>query len=224
MSTAPRPGRPDEPSPWRGVELLERAIGYTRGTLGLVTADLMGADTPCAGWDLRTLLQHMDDSLASLSEAGASQSVGLAVAPLDRDDPAATDAPLRGDDPVDRLRVRACRLLGDWSAAEQLRVDGTRRDVLVEGRPLTSPVLTSAGALEIAVHGWDVSVACGAPRPLPDDLATALLRLAPVLVADCDRPVRFAPALTPPTDASPGERVLAFLGREPRPWPRLAGG
>jgi uncharacterized protein (TIGR03086 family) len=194
------------PSPWSGVELLDRAIAYTRGSLALVTADLMSAPTPCAGWDLRALLTHMDDSLVSLHEAGSVRRVRVDVSPA---------AP---DDLVASLRTRACQLLAEWTADWATgALGGESRDVLVDGRPVTSPVLTSAGALEVVVHGWDVAVSCGVPRPIPDDLAAALLRLSPVLVTDADRPARFGPELTAPPGASSGERLLAFLGRDPRP-------
>ena len=202
MSTRPA----SAPSPWSGVELLDRAIAYTRGSLAVVTEDLMSAPTPCAGWDLRALLMHMDDSLVSLHEAGSVRRVRVDVPPA---------AP---DDIVVSLRTRACQLLAeltaDWVTGA---VGGESRDVLVDGRPVTSPVLTSAGALEVVVHGWDVAVSCGVPRPIPDDLAAALLRLSPVLVTDADRPARFGPELTAPPGASSGERLLAFLGRDPRP-------
>jgi len=194
------------PSPWSGVELLERAIAYTRGSLAFVTADLFSAPTPCAGWDLRALLAHMDDSLESLHEAGSVRRVRVDVAP---------DAP---DDIVVSLRAHACQLLADWTedwtrAGDRGAASG---DVVVDGRPVTAPVLVCAGALEVVVHGWDVAASCGAPRPIPDELAAAILRLAPVLVTDADRPARFGPELTAPPGASPGERLLAFLGRDSR--------
>lgn len=202
MSTRPA----SAPSPWSGVELLDRAIAYARGSLALVTDDLMSAPTPCAGWDLRALLTHMDDSLVSLHEAGSVRRVRVDVPPA---------AP---DDLVESLRTRACQLLAEWTADWATgAVGGESRDVLVDGRPVTSPVLTSAGALEVVVHGWDVAVSCGVPRPIPDDLAAALLRLATVLVTDADRPARFGPELTAPPGASSGQRLLAFLGRDPRP-------
>ncbi len=184
-------------SPWGGVELLERAIGYTRGALALVTPEDLSRPTPCTGWDLRRLLGHMNDSLALLEEAGSAHRVCLAVVP---DDPA---------DPVPGLRARACQLLATWSASTG------PGQVSVDGRPLTTPVLTSAGALEIAVHGWDVAVTCGVRRPLPDALAAALLRVAPLLVTGEDRPGRFGVPLPAPAGAGPGDRLLAFLGRDP---------
>lgn len=183
-------------SPWAGVELLERAVGYARVSLTAVTPDLLDAPTPCAGWDLRALLVHLDDSLASLQEAGAVRRVRLTM-------------PAAPDDLVGSLRGRASGLLADWSRNEH------RGHVAVDDRPLSAQVLTSAGALEVAVHGWDIATACGRPRPLPDDLARDLLRVAGVLVTDADRPTRFGSPVPCPPEAAPSARLLCFLGRQP---------
>jgi uncharacterized protein (TIGR03086 family) len=197
------------PSAWGGVELLERAIGYTRGSLALVTPALMDAPSPCAVWDLRALLRHMQDSLMSLLEAGAARRVRMRA-------PGTTQA-----DPVAELRSLACDLLAEWSTDHAATPVGARsRDVVVDGFPLTPPVLTSTGALEVAVHGWDVAAACGVRRVIPADLATALLAVAPVVVTESDRPARFAPPVDPRPDAVPGERLVAFLGRDP--WTKPA--
>jgi uncharacterized protein (TIGR03086 family) len=198
---------------WGGVELLERAIAYTRGSLALVTEARLTARTPCEGWDLRALLEHMEDSLASLHEAGSVRRVQARTAPR-------TGIRHRtAIDLVDGLRSTACQLLAEWSADWAADPDlaafapSSARDVVVGGRPVTTSVLTSVGALEIAVHGWDVAVACGADRPLPDELARDLLRIAPVLVTPADRPNRFAHPLSSHPDDPASDRLLAFLGR-----------
>lgn len=196
MNPAGRPGR-TSPSGSPEVELLDRAVAHARGSLALVTPRSMTAPTPCAGWDLRALLAHLDDSLASLHEAGSAQQVRL------------SSVSSTAGWPVEILRARACQLLADWTMAEHAR----RPDVLVEDRPVASSVVAGAGALEIAVHSWDVSVACGSARPLPEDLAGCLLRLAPVLVSRADRARRFAAPLPVPATATSGQRLLAFLGR-----------
>ncbi len=207
--------------PWAGVELLDRAIAYTRGSLVLVRPDLMTAPTPCREWDLATLLAHLADSLASLHEAGSCGEVRLAAT--------AYGSP----DVRDALGAGTAAVLGalpsltgprhpERPGAPAGRGRHSRHDVLVGGRPLTTGVLAGAGALEVAVHGWDVSVACGHPRPLPDELATELLRLAPVVVSGDDRPHRFAPALAAAPGAPSGQRLLAFLGRPPESAPARA--
>lgn len=188
-------------SPWGGVELLERAIGYLRWSLRSVSDDVMAAPTPCTEWDLRMLLMHLDDSLRSLQEAHSTRRVCVH----------APRAP--AGDLVGTIRGRASTLLGCWSAEASWGGAASRRDVLVRGRPLTSPVLVTAGAVEVAVHGWDIAVACGVRQPIPDRLALDLLRVAPVLVTPRDRPSRFGPALTPRPAASPSEELLAFVGR-----------
>ncbi len=184
-----------------GVALLERAINYTRGSLRLVTPEAMPWPSPCRDWDLRALLRHMNDSLEALHEGVAIGRVNLGAL-AEYGDPAA--------DPVDTLRERACRLLGAWIRADE------DDEVSIAGLSLSSGVLTSTGALEIAVHGWDVAQACGRNRPIPPLLAEELLRVAPDRVTDADRPASFAA----PVDVSPlagsADRLVAFLGRDPR--------
>jgi uncharacterized protein (TIGR03086 family) len=176
--------------------LLERAVGYTRTSLGLVTPDRMGAPTPCPAWDLRGLLRHMDDSLAAFTEAALGHVEPCA--PLPAGPPAV----------VASVKARACALLAAWSAREHASA------VSVAGRPVPSDLLAAAGALEVAVHGWDVARSCGRDRPLPDGLARALLAVAPLLVGDADRPDRFAAPRPVRTGASASVRLLGYLGRD----------
>lgn len=180
------------------LDLLERAVGYTRVNFQLVSRDDMARSTPCSAWNLGDLLHHMNDSLIALQEA-ADRGV-VAVTPSFADD---------SPDIVATLRVRACALLSAWT-----QDDGTGL-VSVAGRPVTAELLVGTGALEIAVHGWDVAQACGRQRRLPHALSEELLELAPALVSSLDRPARFAPAIQVPPSAPPGDRLLAFLGRAP---------
>jgi hypothetical protein len=72
-------------------------------------------------------------------------------------------------------------------------------------------------AIEIAVHGWDVWVACGARRPVPPGLAAVLLPIAPLLITPDTRPGLFADPVRLPGPVSPGDQLVAFCGRQPRP-------
>lgn len=178
------------------VGLFERAVGYTRLSLRYVSHTALTSPTPCSGWNLGALLRHMDDSLAALQEAA---DVGY-VALQPRTDDWAVDI-------VAALRARACALLGAWAGKPG---DG---EVSVAGRLVSGGILASTGALEVAVHGWDVARACGHHRPLPPRFAEELLELVPLLVSDDDRPVRFASPVHVPTLAPAGDRLLGFLGR-----------
>lgn len=178
-----------------GVGLLERAIGYTLGSLLLVTPDALAQPTPCAEWDLRALLEHMNDSLAALHEAVDNGQVGLepVTSPLDL---------------VPAIKTRACTLLGACAATQ-------RRSVAIADRTLTGAIVTCAGAVEITVHGWDVAQACGRHRPIPPNLAGELFELAQLFVTPADRPGRFGLPVALSDQACQGERLVAFLGRIP---------
>jgi uncharacterized protein (TIGR03086 family) len=178
-----------------GIGLLERAVNYTLGSLHLVTSAQLPRPTPCRDWTLRELLEHLDDSLLALHEAADLGSVALDVSEAGSSDPASV------------LRDRACRLLAAWTAAEAPDL------VSVGGNPLTASILTGAGAVEVAVHGWDIGRACGRELPLPEQLAEELLELAPFFVTDGDRQGRFDPPLPVSPLAGASDRLLAFTGR-----------
>ena len=184
-----------------GTELLERAVSYTRASLSVVTAVDLGRSTPCREWRLAQLLRHMDDSLQALHEAGATGQVRLAP-----------DLDPGGSEPglgvVESLRRRACALLGAWSLLH------AEEQVVVSGRLLPAGLVALTGALEVAVHGWDVARACGVDWPLPDELARALLAAAPSLISAEDRGQRFAPAVPVAAGASASSRLLAHTGRQ----------
>ncbi|MGW0914389.1 TIGR03086 family metal-binding protein [Streptomyces sp. NPDC002784] len=171
-------------------ELLERSLAYALGSVAEVRAESLARGTPCARWDLAELLGHLDDSVDALYEGLTGGRIGL----VPRDDRAC------------RFRTRACAVLGAWAAGPPDRVR-------IGERPLEAGVLAAVGAVEIAVHGWDVAQAGGRPRPLPVALAADLLPVARCVVAGEDRGVRFAAPVVVPEDARPDIRLLAFLGR-----------
>lgn len=180
-------------------ELLERAVGYTRGCLQLAHPSLLDARTPCADWDLRALLRHMDDSLQAFTEAA---SVGY-VDPL----PAVHEGTAAV---LDRLRARACSLISAWAR------EPVSAQVSVGGHRIDTDLVAAAGALEVAVHGWDVARACAVDRPIPDALAEQLLRVVPWIVTATDRPSRFGAPVEVSPHAGAGDRLLAALGRRAR--------
>jgi uncharacterized protein (TIGR03086 family) len=175
------------------LELLERALGYTRVALSEVGPDRAGP-TPCAGWSLADLLDHMDDGLDAFLEA-AGGAVGEPV-----------QGPPRPRTDLELLRSKACHLLGVWSRR-------TPPVVLVGDRPVPSGLLICAAALEITVHGWDVGRATGAGPGIPAELAEALMPVAHAVVLPGDRPERFAAPVPTGAETPASGVLLGFLGR-----------
>jgi uncharacterized protein (TIGR03086 family) len=193
------------PTDWPadGTRLLEPSISYALGVVLAITPEVLSRPTPCRGWDLRMLLRHAAESLAALGEGIEAGRVGL--------DPAAEDGDLAAD-PARAFRDRAGRLLDAWTSP------GHQRQVIeIAGCPLAASVMAATAALEVAVHGWDMSRACGQRQPIPRALATSLLVIAPALVPRTGRHPLFAAPVTVPATAGPSDRLAAFLGRTPRP-------
>jgi uncharacterized protein (TIGR03086 family) len=174
----------------KGLELLESAVGYALCGITPGASQLLSRPTPCAGWDLELLLGHVSDSIGVLHQAIATGTADAPVAPAGH--------PGAGPDPVARLRGRACGLLGACAAAGP-----GGRLVAIGGRQLTASLVTVTAALEIAVHGWDIAVACGAGRPVPPGLATALLAIAPLVIGPADRAGLFAEPVLLPAQPAP---------------------
>jgi uncharacterized protein (TIGR03086 family) len=192
--------------------LLAGAISYMLGVCALVGPGDMALPTPCVDWNLGMLLAHLSDSMADLETAIRTGNLDLERPP----DHAVGD-------PVEILRDRAAELL-----CSAYSYGGPERFVAVGGLPIPAGLVACTGAVEIAVHGWDVSAArgragcgragcggagCGGVRPIPDVLATRMLRLGPLLVTG--REGLFAVPVAVPAQAGPGDRLVGYLGRRP---------
>ena len=87
--------------------------------------------------------------------------------------------------------------------------------IAIVDRPLLASSVAGTGAIELAVHGWDISRACGQHRPIPPTLASDLLTICPLLVTDETRYPQFAAPVAVSPLASASDRLVAFLGRCP---------
>jgi uncharacterized protein (TIGR03086 family) len=181
-----------------GVALLERSIGYALGSMQGIQPAELGRGTPCGDWDLAMLLRHVADSTAALQEAVD----GGAVAPSSIE-PYGVPA-----DPVSSFRNGLARLLGSWAL-----LPDADRAVAVGGCALSTNVVAATGAVELAVHGWDIARARGKLRPIPFDLALELHAVAATLMTD--RTGLFADPVPLPPLAGPSARLVAYLGRRP---------
>ena len=188
-------------APSGALALLASAISYALAACAQVAPGEMTLPTPCADWDLEALLAHLAASMADLESALRTGHLDL-----EPDDDATPDPD--GDDPVELLRDRAANLLFACYAHH-----GPDRFVLVGGLPLPAGIVTCTGAVEIAVHGWDVRAARRRGGPIPSALATRMLRLSPLLVTG--REGLFGTPVQVPAQASPGDQLVAYLGRHP---------
>lgn len=183
------------PDTAHAIELLERSLGYTRAGLVQCPHADPHAPTPCTGWDLSDLLAHMEGSLDAIIEMATG---GLALVPAE------PDGGVTGR--VRRLQLKACALLGTWSDQTPAATAGS---VLVHDRAAPTPLLVTAAALEIAVHGWDVHRSVGSDQPIPEALARELRPVVPHVVD----PRHFASPVPARPGSGAAEALLGLVGR-----------
>jgi len=179
------------------VATLDSAITWTHSCLQGARVSPLSLPTPCHDWDLGQLMVHMDESLVAIGEAAELGHVDV--------DPHAR--PPDVGQLVDRIVQRACRTRAAW----QQRL--TSAPLGVGDLALGRDTVALVSALEIAVHGWDVAVATGQQRRLPEDLAVRLYAVALAVVTPDERGRRFGPAVPVAPSAPTSTRLLAHLGR-----------
>jgi uncharacterized protein (TIGR03086 family) len=179
------------------IELLEQGYGWTGERLARVQPDDLAAATPCEGWELRDLLNHMLESLERLAAAAEG---GVAPPPAQRDR-------LGGDCGRTAFAAARDRALAVWRAPGVME----RTCVLPLGT-VPGAVVAQVNLAEVVVHGWDVGRATGEDVDIPDGLAGPILDFSRQAV-EPRRGIAFGPDLG--VGDTLGERTVAFLGRKP---------
>lgn len=192
------------------VDVLE-CLGEAESRLQELTAELTVADltraTPCALWDVRALVSHTIgamDMYSSFADAAPAPDFETVMAGGD----------LLGAAPHEAVVASCTRSRRAWSEPGVLE-----RELRTYWGPWTGERVASTSALSTIVHGWDLAVALGKRVDLPANLLELSWRvaneLAPVL--------REAGVMEEPVDvgdeATPTERLVAFLGRDPSQAP-----
>ena len=178
----------------------EAGAAVAAAVRGGAGADLTGP-TPCADYDLRTLLRHFVGTSGAFVRAGQTRA-------LDPDDLWGANATLNEQDWADQLAGQVEAIGRAWSRLEAWTGS-------IEGAQMPAPAIGELGLIEVMLHGWDVARATGQPLRVSDELGAELLRcLTPTLEQGREFEV-YGPEVTVPGDASPFTRALGLSGRDP---------
>jgi uncharacterized protein (TIGR03086 family) len=193
------------------IELHRRSVTGTRPVVDRVTPADLGRPTPCAGWDLRALLEHMAGQDRGFAAAVRAAGVGDDV-----DVSAFAPHPL-GPSPAATVADGLEEVVAAFST-------GTDDPVLLPefDRRLPMPIIVQMHLIDTIVHGWDVAATLGMQAEygsqLDPEVVAAALAMSEQIPDDEYRETpgaSFAHALPAPQDADPWTRVLTLLGRDP---------
>jgi len=149
------------------------------------------ATTPCPGWRVRDLLNHMLDTQRYFAGAARGEDAAL---------PAPSPPSLLTDDPS-----------ADFARASGDVMDAYSKDGVVER---TGPALGIAFSDEL-LHGWDLARATMQDETMPEGLAEAAYDCIHGLFTEEQRTGVFGPEIPVGDDATPQQRLLAYTGRDP---------
>lgn len=180
--------------------LFRPALDQVVELAGEVRPDRLAGDTPCAEWDVGTLLGHL---LATVRRAAA-------IADGDRAPRLPYLATLpRGETWAGSLRAARTDALSAWDR------EGWEAGVPVPWGEVPAGLARSAFVLELVAHGWDLATALDQRSLLRPELAEPALALAQQLLPATWRtgldPYRPPVATAPAADGY--TRLAAFLGR-----------
>lgn len=192
--------------------LHRRAATGLRAVVDGVTSADLARPTPCAGWDLRALFEHM-----TAQDHGFAAAVRAAVTGEDVPASAYAARPL-GPDPAAEVAATAQELAAAFAEAR-----GLERPVLLAEFDARLPLTVVAGMhlVDTVVHGWDIAAALGTraayQEALDTDVVGAALSIAEQVPDDGSREAPGAPfgrAVPVPAGADAWERTLRLLGRD----------
>lgn len=194
-----------------GPELLSLDARAVRTSIDVVSqlsiADL-DAPTPCAGWALRDLLEHL-----------IIQHYGFAAASRGEGDLALWKPIPLGADPIAEYRAAAEHVLAAFAVPGALERSFPLPEIR-DGIVIPGALAVSFHFVDYVVHSWDVARALDLTVDFDADVLAAALLVAQAVPGGEVRTqpgASFAPEIILP-DGSGLDQVLAVLGRSPS-WP-----
>jgi uncharacterized protein (TIGR03086 family) len=185
---------------------LTAALDGTGQLVGAVTDEQWQLPTPCSGWSVRELVNH----LVGGNRLCTRVLRGEPLPPLDQLGRRGHLDQL-GDDPALAHDTSAAELLAALAAPGVLE----RVHTLPVG-PLPGPAVVHLRTVETLVHGWDLARATGRTPPFADELAEPEMPFSRDLLARLPEGRQpFAPPGPAPEDAPAIDRLAALLGRRP---------
>ncbi|MGW5374914.1 TIGR03086 family metal-binding protein [Nocardia sp. NPDC003999] len=185
-----------------------RSVRLSVDVVDRVRPDALDAETPCAGWRLRDLLEHM-----------ITQNHGFAAAARGSEDLDVWTVRASAD-PVADYRASADDVLAAFAAEDVLERSLLLPEILPDqGIPAVRVI--GFHLVDSVVHAWDVARSIGETITPDPDVAEAALAIALAVPDGPERSVpgaAFAPALSVPEHTPTLDRILSLLGRAPS-WP-----
>jgi uncharacterized protein (TIGR03086 family) len=156
--------------------------------------------TPCDGWNVRDLLNHIVAGNLWAAELGSGRTIAYVGSTLDGD--------VLGTNPV-----AAYDLSSESAASVFERPGALEAPCAVSYGPVPGSVYAGHRFLDVLIHGWDLASATGQPTDLDPRLVDACWEVVRPQLSLLQASGAFGVDSTAHTDTNPQSSLLAALGR-----------
>jgi uncharacterized protein (TIGR03086 family) len=181
-------------------EVHYRTLEVTRRYVAGVRPDQWGLDTPCEGWDVRELVNHIVSGnywAGALVRGRTIEEVGTRL-----------DGDILGDDPVAEYEASA----GEADTA--FRAPGAMEaPCAVSYGPVPGAVYCGHRIVDVLIHGWDVAMGTGQDTALEPALVEACWEIIEPQLEELIGSGSFGSDHDVPPGADRQTALLAVLGR-----------
>jgi uncharacterized protein (TIGR03086 family) len=184
------------------VNLHVRALDATGRIVAGIRSDQWHDDTPCEGWDVRYLANHVVSGNLWVGELMSGKTIADVGDRLDGD--------VLGDTPAEAYRQSAAVATAAFAGPGAMQAPAA-----VSYGPVPGEVYAGHRFIDVLIHGWDLAKATGQDTRLDPALVQGCLAVYEPQAALLKQSGAFGDDVTVAADADPQTRLLAMLGRRP---------
>jgi uncharacterized protein (TIGR03086 family) len=181
-------------------QIHERALRATGTVVDGVAARQLDLPTPCDGWTVRELLNHIVGGNLWAAELAAGKTIAEVGDRLDGD--------TLGDDPAAAYRASAQVAAAAFNAPGAMDAP-----CAVSYGPVPGSAYCGHRILDVAIHGWDLAKATGQDTTIDPELIDAVTAIVAPQIDMLSGSGMFGSTVGIPGDADAQTRLLSQLGR-----------
>lgn len=183
------------------AQLHRRALDETRSVVARIDRAQWADATPCDGWDVQALLNHLVSGNLWAAELGSGHTIEEVGDRLDGD--------VLRNDAVAAYDASAKAAAATFEAAGALDAP-----CAVSYGPIPGSVYAGHRFIDVLIHGWDLATATGQDATLDPELVDAAYRLLQDQADMVRASGMFGEDILMPADVGPQTQLLAFIGRK----------
>jgi len=181
-------------------QIHDRALQATGAIVDRIAPGQLSLATPCDGWSVRELLNHVVGGNYWAAELATGKTIADVGDRLDGD--------TLGTDPQAAYRTSAADAAAAFNAPGAMDAP-----CAVSYGPVPGSVYCGHRILDVAIHGWDLASATGQDTTIDPELVDAIAAIVAPQIDMLSGSGMFGTTVGIAADADAQTRLLALLGR-----------